>query len=237
MLYHIVISHNQTEHISKFPKGSVFVFDDPTGADTLECDKYGNPYVLVPQTGNRGMNRNAGLSYVLSHYNVVDDDIIEFFDGDRFPKEYNPTKVIELMDKHNLSVMLYSCEHDKRHHKIYVPLSNGATIVDTGTLCNPFYSCGFAIRVSALKKIMEYNDGYFFEPRFTRWGSEDQYIGLVCDYLNLKVAITLDVMLNGNVGGDELKHPDYRESLQQYIDIVMARNLPIRNQSRPFETI
>lgn len=236
MFYHVVISHNQTEHIHKFPKGSVFVFDAPTAEDIKECDRLGYPHVIVPQSGNRGANRNAGLSYVLSKYNPDMGDIVEFFDGDRYPIQYHPEAVFSLMLKNCIHAMLYTCDNDSRLQKICVN-PEGATFVDTGTLCNPFYSCGFAMRVSAIHAIEAYNNGYLFEPRFTLWGCEDQFLGLVCDHLHLSVALTRETMLNGNVGGDAVMHANYRESLQQYIDTIVARNLPIRSEHRPFKVL
>lgn len=238
MLYRVVISHNQTESIRKFPGGpsTVFVFDSPTEKDITECIAHGCNYVLMPYAGNRGANRNAGVQKILSTFDPRFNDIIEFFDGDRYPTTYNSDAIESLIDSRGIQCVLYSCEHDARHQKVYVPLS-GATIVDTGTLCNPFYSCGFAMRVSAILEVMAFNNGSLFEPRFTRWGSEDQYLGLVCDYLHYKVAITCEVLLNGAVGGDADQHEDYRESLQTYIDLIREHNFPIRNEPRNFEIV
>lgn len=236
MLYHVVISHNQTEHIQKFPQGSVFVFDAPTHEDIKECERLGYPYVVVPQTGNRGANRNAGLSYVLNTYKPNYDDVIEFFDGDRFPVQYHPDEILSLMDKHGIKVVLYTCTSDARLQRVCVN-PTGATIIDTGTLCNPFYSCGFAIRVSAVYEIEAFNGGFLFEPRFTLWGCEDQILGLVCDYLHLDVAITGETLLNGSVGGDSDEHENYRMSLQQYVNMILSRKLPIRTEQRPFKFV
>ncbi len=238
MLYRVILSHNQTDSIRKFPGGpsTVFVFDAPTDKDISECTKLNCSYVQMPYAGNRGANRNAGLQKILTTFNPQFNDIIEFFDGDRYPTTYNPDAVKYLMDTYGIQCMLYSCGQDARHSKIFVPLS-GATIVDTGTLCNPFYSCGFAMSVSAIQEIMAFNNGSLFEPRFTRWGSEDQYLGLVCDHLHHKVAITCEIILNGSVGGDSDLHEDYRESLQTYVDLIREHNFPIRNESRPVEVI
>ena len=236
MFYHVVISHNQTEYIRKFPSGSVFVFDAPTPEDIRECELHRFPYVIVPMTGNRGANRNAGLSYVLNTYKPDLNDIVELFDGDRFPIQYRPEKVQALMDSHGIQVMLYTCKADHRLQKICVN-SEGATITDTGTLCNPFYSCGFAIRVSAIHAVEAFNDGFLFEPRFTLWGCEDQFLGLVCDNLHLDAALTCETQLNGSVGGDSDEHENYRESLQQYINMIVSRRLPIRNEQRPFKFV
>lgn len=238
MIYQVILSHNQTENIRKFPCGcsTVFVFDAPTKEDLDECAAHGCSYVCLPVAGNRGANRNAGLQKVLNELNPNFDDYVEFFDGDRFPTAYNPDKVIRLMEKHNIQSMLYSCEQDTRHKKIDVP-SEGAVIVDTGTLCNPFYSCGFIMRVSAILEVMAFNNGFLFEPRFTRWGGEDQFLGLMCEYLKLRVAITNETRLNGRVGGDADQHSDYRESLQTYIDVIREHNIPIRGESRKFEVV
>ena len=233
MLYRVILSHHQTVAIRKFPGGpsTVFVFDSPTEQDISECKAHGCNYVTMPSAGNRGANRNAGVKYILDTFNPSFSDIIEFFDGDRYPTTYNMDAVQSLMDTHGIQCVLYSCWQDARHRKLYVPLS-GATIVDTGTLCNPFYSCGFAMRVSAILEVMAFNNGYLFEPRFTRWGNEDQYLGLVCDHLHHKVALTCEVLLNGTVGGDSDLHEDYRESLQTYVDLIREHNFPIRNEPR-----
>lgn len=231
MIYRVVLSHHQTENIRKFPSGcsTVFVFDDPIQEDIDECNAHGCSHVCMPVAGNRGANRNAGLQKVLSTFKPKPDDYVEFFDGDRFPTTYNPDSVLRLMEKYDIHCMLYSCGNDARHTKIYVPLE-GATIVDTGTLCNPFYSCGFIMRVSAILDVIAFNNGVFFEQRFTTWGNEDQYLGLVCEHLKHKVAITCETLLNGKVGGDSDSHQDYRESLQTYVDLIREHNFPIRNE-------
>ena len=238
MIYRIVLSHNQTENIRKFPSGcsTVFVFDAPTQEDINECNSHGCSHVCMPVAGNRGANRNAGLKKVLDTFNPNFDDYVEFFDGDRFPTTYNPEKVLRLMERHNIQCMLYSCENDTRHEKIEVQ-PEGATIVDTGTLCNPFYSCGFIMRVSAILEILAFNNGFLFEPRFTRWGSEDQYLGLVCEHLKYRVGITRETTLNGRVGGDCESHQDYQEALQTYIDMIREHNLPFRNVYRTPELV
>lgn len=238
MIYRVVLSHHQTENIRKFPCGcsTVFVFDDPTQEDIEECISHGCSYVRMPIAGNRGANRNAGLQKVLSTFKPKPDDYVEFFDGDRFPTTYNPDRVLRLMEKHNIQCMLYSCGRDARHERLYVPLE-GASVVDTGTLCNPFYSCGFIMCVSAIMDIMAFNNGFLFEPRFTKWGSEDQYLGLVCERLKHKVAITCETLLNGKVGGDSDVHQDYRESLQTYVDLIREHNFPVRNEHRDVEVV
>ena len=238
MIYRVVLSHHQTENIRKFPSGcsTVFVFDDPIQEDIDECNAHGCSHVCMPVAGNRGANRNAGLQKVLSTFKPKPDDYVEFFDGDRFPTTYNPDSVLRLMEKYDIHCMLYSCGNDARHTKIYVPLE-GATIVDTGTLCNPFYSCGFIMRVSAILDVIAFNNGVFFEQRFTTWGNEDQYLGLVCEHLKHKVAITCETLLNGTVGGDSDSHQDYRESLQTYVDLIREHNFPIRNEPSRCEVV
>lgn len=238
MIYRVVLSHHQTENIRKFPSGcsTVFVFDDPIQEDIDECNAHGCSNVCMPIAGNRGANRNAGLQKVLSTFKPKPDDYVEFFDGDRFPTTYNPDSVLRLMEKYDIHCMLYSCGHDARHTKIYVPLE-GATIVDTGTLCNPFYSCGFIMRVSAILDVIAFNNGVFFEQRFTTWGNEDQYLGLVCEHLKHKVALTCETLLNGKVGGDSDSHQDYRESLQTYVDLIREHNFPIRNEPSRCEVV
>lgn len=238
MIYRVILSHNQTENIRKFPhdEHTVFVFDAPTPEDIKECDELGCRYFLMPSAGHRGMNRNGGLDFIMETFSPSCDDYVEFFDGDRYPTVYNQEKVIKLMQENNLDCMLYSCEHDSRHQKIFVPLS-GATLVDTGCLCNPFYSCGFCMRMGAIQDVISYNDGFLFEPRFNKWGSEDQFLGLVCEQLHMRVAITNETLLNGRVGGDSDQHSDYRESLQTYVDLIREHNLPIRSEPREFEVL
>ena len=238
MLYRVILSHYQTENIRKFPhdEHTVFVFDAPTAEDIKECEALGCRYVLMPSAGHRGMNRNTGLQFILQTFSPSYDDYVEFFDGDRYPTDYNPEKVLKIMQDSHIDCMLYSCEHDARHQKIFVPLS-GATLVDTGTLCNPFYSCGFCMRVGAIQDIMAYNHGFLFEPRFTRWGSEDQFLGLECEHLRFRVAMTNETLLHGNVGGDSDQHQDYRESLQTYVDLIREHDFPIRNKPRDFVVV
>lgn len=238
MIYRVVISHRQSENIRKFPGdcSTMFVFDAPTGRDIAECTDHGCRYVIMQSAGNRGANRNAGLQKVLDTFHPTDKDYVEFFDGDRYPTTYRPEIVTALMERDNLQCVLYACSSDARLSKVYVPLS-GATLVDTGTLCNPFYSCGFIMSVPAIRGLMEFGGGTLFEPRFTRWGSEDQYLGLVCDHLGYRVAMTCETILNGSVGGDSDMHEDYRESLQTYVDLIREHGFAIRNTPREPETI
>ena len=115
----------------------------------------------------------------------------------------------------NTDVLLYTCENDKRLRKLIPGL------VSTNTLCNPFYSCGFAIKYSAIKHIEEINNGNLFNEEFIGWGCEDQYLGLQCAKLELNVVLTTDTVLSGSVGGDELTHDNYGETLQQYVNITI----------------
>lgn len=232
MHYRVIISHKQHEYIRKFPylRNTSIVFDAPNQEDIAVCNELGYHPVFVESCGNRGHNRNAGLTHILDTYDLQDEDIIEFFDGDRFPvTEYSTEQVYNLLAQNDADCLLYTCHHfDARLEKHYVPLE-GSALIDTGTLCNPFYSCGFSMSVSAIRKVMQFNHGFFFEPRFTKWGCEDQFMGLVCSNLGLRVAITCEIGLNGNVGGDSHMHTDYRESLQTYVDLIREHNLPIRN--------
>lgn len=238
MIYRIIISHNQTGSLSRFPSGvpTVAVFDAYTDADAQCCHDLGIMPVIVPQSGNRGANRNAGLEYLMGGVLLAPDDIVEFFDGDRFPSQYSVWSVNSLMHRHSLDVLLYTCPSDARAERIAIP-SDGAMLVDTGTLCNPFYSCGFAMRFSAIDSVLKFNGNHLFEPRFTKWGCEDQYLGLICARLGLRVAITAEILLNGSVGGDADQHNDYKESLQQYVDLIRMRNLEIRSEPRPPELL
>ena len=238
MIYRIIISHNQTGSLSRFPSGvpTVAVFDAYTDADAQCCHDLGIVPVIVPQSGNRGANRNAGLEYLMGGALLAPNDIVEFFDGDRFPTQYSVWSVNSLMRRHSLDVLLYTCPSDARTERIAIP-SDGAMLVDTGTLCNPFYSCGFAMRFSAIDSVLKFNGNHLFEPRFTKWGCEDQYLGLICARLGLRVAITAEILLNGSVGGDADQHDDYKESLQQYVDLIRMRNLEIRSEPRPPELL
>ena len=238
MFYRVILSHNQTKTIRDFPNGSstVFVFDAPTDEDIKECKLYNSNYIIMQETGNRSNNRNAGVQKILNDFNPKDDDIIEFFDGDRFPVEYKPDITEKLIQKYNLSCMLYSCQYDVRQQRIFVPLE-GAVLIDTGTLCNPFYSCGFAMKVSDIKDIQNFNNGMLFNNRFMSWGGEDQFLGLMCDYLNKRVAITCETMLNGRVGGDADQHEEYKQTLQTYIDLIKEFNFPFKVMAKPFEVL
>ena len=236
MIYRVITSHSQSEHLSKFPicvpPTTVAVFDAYTDADAQCCHDLGIMPVIVSQSGNRGANRNAGLQYLLDGALLAPDDIIEFLDGDRFPICYDLWTVRSLICTHSLDVLLYCCSTDARTQRIAVP-PKGAILLDTGTLCNPFYSCGFAVKFSAIDRILKFNDGHLFEPRFTEWGCEDQYLGLICAHLGLRVALTAEIRLNGCVGGDSDNHPGYRASLQQYIDLIYEKNLQIRLEAEP----
>lgn len=222
-MFRVIISHNQSKYISLFPKNSLFVFDDIKSEDIKECR--GNKFITVESKGNRGYNRNAGLNYILKIFNPKDSDVIEFFDGDRFTIKYNEEYVKRIIHENDLGVLLYSCENDERHKRINFDLFK---IVDTGTICNPFYSCGFAITVGAIKRIFEINGNELFDTSFNKWGCEDQYLGILCDKLGIKVAITKEIILNGNVGGDSGLHNNYRESLQHYVNKILALGMELR---------
>lgn len=227
MIYRIIISHNQSQYIHKFKEKSLFVFDAITNNDIYECECYNQFYIKSNQIGNRSINRNTGVRYLLNNFNLLDTDIIEFYDGDRFPIKYNIEKVQELIKNNNLSVVLYICENDSRN-ELYDNLQNNTLLVDTGILNNPFYSCGFAITVKAIKSIIEINSNMLFNEDFTHWGVEDQYIGLLCHKLGLNVALTSEVILNGKVGGDCNDHDDYIQSLNQYIQKILKNNIELR---------
>jgi hypothetical protein len=214
----------------------VFVLDAPTEDDLDICKNNGLLYTVVGSAGNRGKNRNTGLQYIVQHFNLSDDDIIEFFDGDRYIVRSNENALTVLFDQEHVDGVLYTCDNDARLTKYNVPM-NGAMVLDTGTLCNPFYSCGFGIKYGAIKKIIEYNDGEFFVEIFNKWGCEDQFMGLVCDQLDLNIAITTEIQLNGNVGGDQHAHDDYKESLQHYVDLMLFRHIPFRNEAKPSRII
>lgn len=234
MIYRIIISHNQSQSLGKFPAGAptVAVFDAPTDADVQRCRECGYEMVTVPQSGNRGANRNAGLQYLLDGALLAPNDILEFFDGDRAPLRYDVWSVNSLIRAYDLDVLLYTCADDARLCRIPIA-QGGSALIDTGTLINPFYSCGFAMRYAAIDKVLKFNGGKLFEPQFTKWGCEDQYLGLICAKLGLRVAITAEIVLAGVVGGDSDMHPEYRESLQQYIGTIHEKNLEIRLEAKP----
>lgn len=218
MYYTVIISHNQTDYIPRFlsafnSRKIIFVFDEPTQNDLDIVHGANIDYVIMPKVGNRSANRNAGLLYIEKNNILSDDDIIEFYDGDRIPVKY------EEKDFSNIDVLLYTCEQDKR----LIKLKPGKVVTDT--LCNPFYSCGFGIKYSAVKKIKELNNGTLFNAEFKGWGCEDQYLGLQCNKLGLSIYLTNDICLAGQVGGDELSHENYIDVLQQYIDITRNTGL------------
>lgn len=219
MLYTVVISHHQSTYINSFgrlfgDRNVVFVFDALTDDDISVIGSYPSFHaVSVIGSGNRSRNRNAGLSYIENNFRPSDDDIIEFFDGDRVPVKYAGPCMS------NADVLLYTCENDKRLMKL-VP---GPVL--TNTLCNPFYSCGFAIKYSAIKKIKTINNENLFNEEFLGWGCEDQYLGLQCAKLDFRILLTDMTVLAGSVGGDELSHDNYGDTLQQYIDITLKNGL------------
>lgn len=220
MHYRIVISHGQTEYIPKFldvfgtDSNILFVFDAMTDADLHLVQSAGIPYVCVLNEGNRPLNRNTGLRYWEQNAAMRDDDVIEFFDGDRIPVKYMPDSVPDDWD-----VLLYTCENDRRLEK----LKTGK--VNTNVLCNPFYSCGFAMKYGAVKKIYGMNDGSLFDESFTQWGCEDQYLGVMCGRAGMNIYLHNGVILSGKVGGDEMSHPKYRESLQHYVNRLLEKNI------------
>ena len=211
MIFRVIISHQQTEYIDQFVKifgtNLLFVFDDMTGADLDKINQYGVSYIKNEHCGNRTQNRNMGLYEWETRVNLADNDIIEFFDGDRPPIRYDLSSIPPDFD-----VLLYTCQTDKRLQKLKPGL------VNVNMLCNPFYSCGFCIKYSLVKKIYNINRGMLFDESFTSWGCEDQYLGVMCGHIGAKVYLYDNVVLNGQVGGDELSHSDYIKSLQHYID-------------------
>lgn len=232
MIHRIIISHRQTECLAKFPyaPNTIVVFDDPTELDLKECTRLGYSYTISTQSGNRGTNRNTGLYSILKSSSLPDGDLVEFLDGDRFPISYNESRIWDLVTNHGIDCILYTCnEADARLRRISIPEGH-TSIVDTGVMCNPFYSCGFIMKVSTIHKIMNFNDGNFFEPRFKGWGCEDQYMGLVCHKLGLKVALTREILLNGRVGGDANDHIDYKDSLQTYVNLIVEKGIEPRHE-------
>lgn len=231
-VYRVIISHLQSDSLAEFPpdENTVVVLDAPTESDLDACARNGYRIRVMLSSGNRGSNRNAGLHRVYDLYHPSDTDIVEFLDGDRYPVAYDPSTLDVLRDG-RADCLLYSCESDTR--PVRYGLGTGISIVDTGTLCNPFYSCGFAMTLSAIRRVEGYNGGAFFEPRFDRWGCEDQYMGLVCSVLGIRCAFTDRTVLHGEVGGDSFRHPDYRLALQTYVDLVRERGIPVRCDPAP----
>lgn len=227
MVYRIIISHGQASSLAHFPVGvpTIAVFDAPTDADFYMCSGLGYEAVVSPREGNRSLNRNVGLERLLDGAMLAPDDIVEFYDGDRYPVHQPLEGIGKLMDVEGLDVLLYTCEEDARLERHGVPLFRTAPVL-TGGLCNPFYSCGFAMRYSAIQKVMAAR-GSLFEERLDRWGCEDQLLGLWCARLGIRSGLTRAVVLHGKVGGDSQRREGYRESLQQYIDIVREQGLPI----------
>lgn len=232
-VYRVIISHLQSDSLVAFPsdENTVVVLDAPTESDLDICARNGFRIRVMMSAGNRSSNRNAGFQRISDLYYPSDTDIVEFFDGDRYPVRYDPS-VMDILRDGRADCLLYACESDMRRVR-YGIKGNPVSLVDTGTLCNPFYSCGFAMTVSAIRRVADYNGGNFFEPRFDRWGCEDQYLGLVCSVLGFRVAFTDRIVLHGDVGGDSFRHPDYRRALQTYVDLVRERDIPVRCEPTP----
>lgn len=215
MIYRVIISHNQTEQITKFANffndmsHTVFVFDSPTDSDIEIAERLKLQYTMPNINGNRPLNRNTGLAYLMSKYTLVDSDVVEFFDGDRVPVRY----CYNCLD--DWDVLLFMCEKDARADH-YEP-----GLVDNWMLCNPFYSCGFAIKYGAISRVCLKTGGCLFDEDFTGWGCEDQFLGLLCNSLGMKILLYDGVILNGSVGGDAVNHDGYRDSLQTYINKLL----------------
>ena len=212
----VVISHQQTEYISHFSfPDTVFVFDAPTPED-LKCA--GDlPIITMKKAGNRSANRNAGLAYWAPHL-TEPDAIIEFFDGDRFPIKYEDPAAE--MAATGADILLYPCEKDIR----FGYAKPGAELYMKGP-GNAFFSCGLAIRKSAIDKIVAFNKGDFFCEAFSGWGGEDQYMGTVAAHLGLKCVLSAKTVLNGSVGGDEGEHPDYIQATTMYLQMVLKNGM------------
>lgn len=234
MIYTVIISHHQSEWICRFPfhGSTVVVLDDPTDADFESCDKAGYDSICMYVQGNRGKNRNAGIDYILETYRPSSTDVIQCFDGDRIPIKYNEQYIMNAMSAHSIGILLFTCEHDQRLKKINLAVDSTA-IIDTGVICNPFYSCGFAATVDSIKRIKACNCDSLFNPRFKEWGCEDQFTGLLCYQCGIRVGLTNKIQLRGSVGGDENTHECYRDSLQEYIDAIREFNIPIRTVADP----
>lgn len=231
MLYRVVISHRQSEFICKFAgeriPPTVFVFDAPTPQDIDACLMAGFAYATVDRPGNRSANRNAGLAAIVERFALHDDDVVEFVDGDRYPVMYSEDKVKYALSAGGCDALLYGCECDSREDRYHIP-KTGVVRVDTGRIFNPFYSCGFAIRMGAIRRVMDYNGGSLFDTRFNRWGCEDQWLGIECSNLGVVVGTTRDILLAGSVGGDSDDHTDYVDSLQLLVDNIIAHGFPLR---------
>lgn len=227
MIYRVVISHHQAAYLESFRKlfSFVAVFDEMDTFDCVAVRKFGLQDIeTVPVSGNRSVNRNAGYLKLSSVAPLALDDIVEFYDGDRVPTLYDPVYVEQTMREHNLGALLYMCPNDTRQSLT----GNDFKIVDTGTLINPFYACGFAMTVAAIEHVRAFNNGPLFRPEFTGWGCEDQYLGITCAHLNIRVGLTPKIQLSGAVGGDSDFHAHYRETLQEYINLIRANHLAIK---------
>lgn len=217
--HRIVISHHQSQSIPLFRQDipTVFVFDDITPEDVAAAGTA--PHVTAPCMGNRSVNRNLGLAYWRSHTSLRDDDIVEFFDGDRYPVKYAPPE--EEMRKYGCDVLLYPCEEDTRSRL----LEKEPGPEDTGWLSNAFYSCGFAIQYAAIRQVLEFNHGPFFREEFKGWGAEDQYMGLVLHKIGATAVLSRKTMLCGSVGTDVGEHPEYKETMRTYFNLAYLNGL------------
>lgn len=229
MAFHrVVLSHHQSLYLSRFKDLFPFVpvFDDITEQDYSRMFHLGiEDYVISSETGNRALNRNEGYRHISERNNLSDGDIVEFFDGDRVPVRYDETRILNIMHSTGSSVVLYMCEIDSREALVQ---NNDYSVVDTGTVMNPFYSCGFAIQVSAIEAVRSFNGGDLFCTDFNDWGCEDQYTGLVCSKLGIPVALDTGTRLSGAVGDDTDYHEAYRNSMQAYLDKARNSGITLR---------
>jgi hypothetical protein len=229
MLNIVIIGQNEGESIEKMlfslrhiNAKRIWVLDRCTDNSVEILKKYNEYYVETPShlTGRQtSFSRNLGLSHC-----DINADVI-FLDGDRYVVKGD----FNMFNNYHTDISLFFIEEDSRDENYkgdgefqYMP-------VQYGKVMNGFYSCGIFFKREAINKVLEFQDGKFFNEDIQDvWGIEDTYLGDVCYHLNLTCEFNKQIILHGkfdSVNFDDKGHKYSSISLD-----VMKRRFELRDK-------
>ncbi len=183
----VIISQNQCDVLNKMVNALKFQLPDCKRIFVLDRCSDNSSYMLSKQHEFfierhdavgfcAGTARNLGLQYTNPNNDVL------FLDGDRIPHNINIERLIQML--YYFDISLIKNKVDIRKWFDDIPTNN----INFGKYDNGVWSSALLLRRSAINSIKKLNnfDG-IFNPIFDgNWGDEDEYLGDMCKYLNMK---------------------------------------------------
>ena len=189
----VIIAHNEGNYVQNMIDSIPSDWNIVYVAD--RCDDLTNGIIKILAANDsritvlineRGVGRLTSQMRNLGFWHTRPESDVLFLDGDRVP-----LGSLAPLSKWDKDIALLMLEHDGRdaiddYSKVY------------GTVHNAFYSCGVYFKASALRSILDFQEGKIFrEDMQAMWGIEDTYLGDVCYHLNLTADLYRDCRLRG----------------------------------------